>query len=124
MAEPVEVSSLHGGASLLRFGVQFDATHVFNVLILTELLIFLLSKVLFYVLKASIARICLRLMSSRLTSNLHYSPQRVDRRYPTRLLDLYIRTDCRPTDCWPYSRPREICLASSSMLTWTPSTLL
>ena len=64
MADPVEVSSLYGGASLLRFGVQFDATRAFNVLILTVLLIFLLSKVLFYVLKASIARICLRLMSS------------------------------------------------------------
>ena len=52
------------------------ATYASNVLILTTLLIFLLSTILFSVLKASIAIIFLRLMSfsvsSRLPSNLHF----------------------------------------------------
>ena len=50
--------------------------YALNVLILTALLIFLLSTILFSVLKESIARIFLRLMSfsvsSRLPSNLHF----------------------------------------------------
>ena len=52
------------------------ATYALKVLILIALLIFLLSKILFSVLKASIARIFLRLMSfsvsSKLPSNLHF----------------------------------------------------
>ena len=50
--------------------------HSLKVLILTALLIFLLSKLLFSVSKASIARMCMRPMSfsvySRLPSNLHF----------------------------------------------------
>ena len=54
----------------------YKKSYALNVLILTALLIFLLSKIVCSVLKASIARIFLRLMSfsvsSRLPSNLHF----------------------------------------------------
>ena len=74
-----EMSPFESVDCIFQFFVRVHssfATYVLEVLIFTVLLIFLLSKIVFSVLKASIARICLRLMSfsvsSRLPSNLKF----------------------------------------------------